>query len=212
MKKSEIALALGICALLFGRGAADDKRPESRHVEPGFTPLFNGKDLSGWHVMNQGRFSVKDGVIFQNRGTGWLRTDREYKDFELRLDFRFLNKEADSGIFIRAGLEGSNWPARNYQVQTMDNHTICNVSPKMLAKPRLKKDEAKLKKVMKPTGEWQSYVVTAQGPHLEIRLNGELITVADGLSDQTGYIGLQGEYGMLEFKHIRVKELKPGKE
>src|SRR5262249_16249413 len=146
--KSGVVLALGLLAAFFGQEAAGENKTDKPTVESGFTALFNGKDLDGWHIMNKGQFSVKDGVIYQNRGTGWLRTDREYKDFELRLDFRFLNKEADSGIFIRAGLEGSNWPARNYQVQTMDNHTICNVSPKTLAKPRVKKDEAKLKKVM----------------------------------------------------------------
>ena len=42
----------------------------------------------------------------------------------------------------------------------------------------------------------------------EIQLNGGLITVADGLTVQPGYIGLQGEGGQLEFKNIRVKELK----
>src|SRR4051794_8349177 len=82
--------------------AADDKPA----LEPGFTSLFNGKDLDGWHVMNDGQFSVKEGVIFLNKGSGWLRFDKEYKDFELRLDLRFLNKGADSGIFIRSGKEG----------------------------------------------------------------------------------------------------------
>jgi hypothetical protein len=177
-------------------------------VEPGFTSLFNGKDLSGWHVMNNGRFSVRDGVILLDRGAGWLRSDKQYKDFELRMDLRFVSKEADSGIFIRAGLEGKNWPDRNYQVQTMDNLTICNISAKILAKPTVKKDVEKLKKVMKPTGEWQTYVIVARGPHAEISLNGERITVAEGLADQLGYIGIQGEGGVLEFKYIRIKELK----
>ncbi|OAI54112.1 hypothetical protein AYO44_15435 [Planctomycetaceae bacterium SCGC AG-212-F19] len=63
---------------------------------------------------------------------------------------------------------------------------------------------------MKPTMEWQSYVITAVGPKLEVKLNGELITTAEGIADQPGYIGLQGEGGLLEFKNIRIKELKSG--
>jgi hypothetical protein len=55
--------------------------------------------------------------------------------------------------------------------------------------------------------EWQSYQITARGPHLEVKVNGELITVADGLADQTGYIGIQGEGGQLEFKGIRIRVL-----
>src|SRR5437899_8586901 len=72
---------------------ADDK-------ETGFTSLFNGKDLTGWHIMGGGQFSVKDGVILLNKGGGWLRSDKEYKDFELRLEFRFVEKNANSGIFL----------------------------------------------------------------------------------------------------------------
>ena len=183
-------------------------RSDDSKTEPGFTSLWNGKDLSGWHIMNDGQFAVKDGVIHLNRGNGWLRTEKQYKDFELRMDFRFVSKGADSGIFVRAGAEGANWPTKNYQVQTMDNLTICNISPKIYPKPAVKKDAEKLKRVMKPTGEWQSYVITLQGTHLEVKLNDELITVAEGMVDESGYIGLQGEGGILEFKNIRIKELK----
>ncbi len=186
--------------------AALDKKDDK--PEPGFMSLSNGKDLEGWHIMNKGQFSVKDGVIFLNRGSGWLRSEKEYKDFELRMDFRFLNKGADSGIFIRASKEGKNWPSKNYQVQTMDNNSICDVFPAGLKLSKKNHDKEKLKKVMKPTGEWQAYVITAKGGHLEVKLNGELITVADGLADQAGYIGFQGEGGQLEFKNIRIKELK----
>src|SRR5438445_10037104 len=160
-------------------GAPADDKPGK--IEPGFTALFNGKDLAGWHVMNNGKFSAKAGVIFLDRGAGWLRSDKQYKDFELRLDVRFLDKGADSGIFIRASLEGKNWPDKNYQVQTMDNYTLANSSPRGLDKPKVKKDDAKLKQVFKPaSGEWVAYAITAKGPHVEVRINGELITVAKG--------------------------------
>jgi hypothetical protein len=184
---------------------ADDKSAK----EPGFTMLFDGKSLDGWHIMNKGKFSVKDGVIFLDRGSGWLRSDKEYKDFELRLDFRFIDRGADSGVFIRAGKDGANWPDKNYQVQTKDDESIADIFPKGYdALKNKKKDKEKLKKVMKKTGEWQSFVITAKGTHLEVKLNGELITTSDGAVDKAGYVGLQGEGGRLEFKNIRVKVLK----
>ena len=46
-----------------------------------------------------------------------------------------------------------------------------------------------------------------QGTHFEVRLNGELINTVEGLTDQAGYLGLQGEGGQLEFKNIRVKDM-----
>jgi hypothetical protein len=176
--------------------------------EEGFVPLFDGKSLDGWHVMNKGKFSVKDGIIFLNKGGGWLRSDKEHKDFELRMEFRFVSKGADSGIFVRASKEGNNWPAKNYQVQTMDNDSIGAVFAAGLPGGKVKRDVAKVKAVRKKTGEWQSYVIRLQGGRIEVKLNGETVTTGDGLADRAGYIGLQGEGGQLEFKNIRIKELK----
>jgi hypothetical protein len=180
--------------------ASDD--PESD-----FTSLFNGKDLTGWHIMGNGRFSVKDGVILLNKGGGWLRSDKQYRDFELRLEFRFVEKNANSGIFLRSNDDAG--PNKAYQVQTMDGDSIGDIYTRDLAKPAVKRDAALLKTAFKPTGEWQSYAITAKRGNLEVRLNGELITVADGLADQPGYIGPQGEGGILEFRKIRIRELEP---
>lgn len=184
---------------------AADERPAE------FVSLFNGKDLSGWHIMNNGQFSVKDGVIFVNKGGGWLRSEKQYRDFELRIEFRFLNKGANSGIFVRSNDDKG--PNKAYQVQTMDGDSICDLYTRALAKPTVKRDVELLKKVMKPTGEWQQYLITANGPHLEVRLNGELITVADGVATEPGFIGPQGEGGLLEFRKIEIRELsaKSGK-
>ncbi|MCI0683648.1 MAG: DUF1080 domain-containing protein [Gemmataceae bacterium] len=177
-------------------------------VEPGFTPLFNGKDLGGWAIENQGKFSVKDGVIFLDRGDGWLRSDQQYQDFELRLEFRFINKGADSGILFRAGREGKNWPAKTYQVQTMDNESIAGLYATALTRPNVKRDVGLMRKLRKGAGEWQSYAITVTGARAEIKLNGALVTVADGLTVRPGYLGLKGQGGQLEFKNLRIRELK----
>jgi len=177
-------------------------------LEEGFASLFNGKDLSGWIIENKGKFSVKDGAIFLDRGAGWLRSEKVYQDFELRLDFRFVSKGADSGIFVRASKEGSNWPAKNYQVQTMDNESIAAVYATALDRVKMKRDADLMRKVRKTGGEWQAYVITVKGDHAEVQLNGALITTADGLTVQPGHIGLQGEGGQLEFKNIRIREFR----
>jgi hypothetical protein len=187
--------------------AADGPKAEKPAPEPGFTPLFNGKDLHGWHVMNKGRFSVRDGVIFLDGGGGWLRSDKEYQDFELRLEFRFLEKGANSGIFFRAVKEGANYPAKTYQVQTMDHPSLGSIYTSALPAPKEKKDEALLKKVMKPAGEWQAYVIRVRGRRVTVQVNGEPINAAEGLADPAGYLGIQGEGGKLEFRHVRIKEL-----
>jgi hypothetical protein len=89
--------AAALLAVALVRGA-DDKSSD------GFTPLFNGRDLSGWKVPegDGGHWRVVDGVIdydagSEAKGDKSLWSDREYGDFVLRLDWRlkeapFLNK------------------------------------------------------------------------------------------------------------------------
>lgn len=195
-------IVFGIWAsLLFAPVWAGEDKPSVS--EEGFTSLFNGKDLSGWHIMNGGRFSVKEGVIFLDKGGGWLRSDKTYRDFELRMDFRFLNKGANSGIFFRAN--DDNGPNKAYQVQTMDGDSIGDIYDRSLAKPKVKRDVELVKKILKPTGEWQKYVITVREGTVEVRLNGEVVTKADGLATEAGYVGMQGEGGQLEFKNVRIK-------
>src|SRR3954447_13391310 len=86
------AVALALPAL------ADDKGPPE-----GFTPLFDGKTLDGWQMVNtKDNFVVRDGLLVMNKGKGWLATDKTYGDFELRLRYRFVTPGADSGVFIRS--------------------------------------------------------------------------------------------------------------
>jgi hypothetical protein len=195
---------------LICRGA-ESAQAEKPAPETGFTWLFNDKNLDGWEIMNKGKFSVKDGAIFVNRGGGWLRSAKQYKDFELRMDFRFLNKGDNSGIFFRATKDGKNYPARNYQVQTMDHPSLGSIYGAGLAKPKEKKNVELLKKIMKPAGQWQTYAIAVKGGRVEVKVNDRLITVADGLSEVAGHIGIQGEGGQLEFKNVRIKELKGGR-
>jgi Domain of Unknown Function (DUF1080) len=58
--------------------------------EDGFKPLFNGKDLTGWHNVNcaAGTFFVKDKMIITTgKPTGYLRTDKQYENFVLEFEW-----------------------------------------------------------------------------------------------------------------------------
>ena len=81
----------------------------------GFTPLFNGRDLAGWHISqvnhhgNSQGWSVKDGVVLATQDRpgngGILLTDRKYRDFEVSLE---INPDwgCDGGLFLRSNEEG----------------------------------------------------------------------------------------------------------
>ena len=83
--------------------------------EPGFTQLFNGKDLTGWVYGKRGNgaenktgkgYQVENGVLFTTKEDGGnLYTEKEYADFVLRFDVK-LTENANNGIGIRAPLTG----------------------------------------------------------------------------------------------------------
>lgn len=169
----------------------------------GFIALFDGQSLDGWKLVNtKDNFFVKDGILVLNKGAGWLASDRTFSDFELRIRYRFVTPGTDSGVFIRAGLEGKNWPAKGYQVQNMDNLTLGRIG-------RIKGEHKVdvLKRVKKPAGEWQDMTIVARGPSVHVSLNGEEIFSSNDLTLLDGHIGLQAEGGILEFQRIDIKPL-----
>jgi hypothetical protein len=172
-------------------------------TDEGFTQLFNGKSLDGWHLENGARFVVEDGVIKHRGGLGWLRSDKEYSDFVLRLEFRFLKAKQDGGVFLRANTDGKNWPTRKYEVQIENTERMAKIFG-----TNHDLDIELTQKVLKPTGEWNEYQVTAKGANIEVRLNGRVVSKSDGAAELTrGYIGLQGENGLQEYRNVRIMEL-----
>src|SRR6185437_14890433 len=78
---------------------------EEPKLSDGFKPLFNGTSLAGWHNVNcaPSTFLVKDGqIVTTGTPTGFLRTDRQYENFELELDWMHVEKTktANSGLFV----------------------------------------------------------------------------------------------------------------
>ncbi len=178
--------------------------------------LFNGKDLDGWVIENDGQFSVRDGMLFVNQGTGWLRSEREFGDFVLAMDFRFLEKEANSGIFVRTAAtskdDENGWPDNGYQIQCMDTITgerpLATMIPYGAPDFVHESDLEALARVYRPTEEWNHYEISCTGEDLEVELNGTLITTAREIKNLSGHVGIQAEHGLLEFRNISIKILK----
>jgi hypothetical protein len=171
--------------------------------EEGFARLFDGKTLDGWHLMNGAKFVAEGGVIKLNGGRGWLRSDKQYSDFILRLEIRFMKPKQDGGIFLRSSIEGKNWPSRNYEVQVENTVRMAKIFG---AEYELNVELAQ--KVLKPVEQWNEYDIKLVGSKIEVRLNGELVTTSDGMDKLTlGYIGLQGESGFHEYRNLRIKDL-----
>ena len=98
MRRSIIPLSV-VALLAFGPTASPEEKPAPR----GFTPLFNGKDLTGWKTNKGGKieaWGAEDGVIFtKGGGGGWLMTEAEYGDFDLRLEFKLPTERAATAVW-----------------------------------------------------------------------------------------------------------------
>lgn len=197
--------------LLFGFGVVASAGHHGKTIK-----VFNGKNLEGWSIQGGGQFSVEEGVLKVNRGTGWLRSDDTFADFVLVMEFRFLEDGANSGIFVRtsgtSNAEEGLWPTSRYQVQCMNNlqggNPLGMLLPHNVPEIQFLYDVEKVKQAYKPTGEWMRYEITVKGETLMTTLNGVLINSVTDISTPSGHIGIQGEHGLLEFRKIEVTPLK----
>jgi hypothetical protein len=202
MRGAVIGAALAVLSVLLVPGqAADDE----------FVSLFDGKTLAGWTAEHTDRFVVREGVIFNDGGTGWLRSTKSYKDFELRLEYRALKKGGDSGLFLRATAESAsqapNWPVKAYQLQVIDDGGNLQIFGHGTPPPRFDRKTNELKAAMKGAGEWNALTLKVAGHHAEVILNGKTVTVSDAITLPDGHIGLQGENAQFEWRNIKLKVL-----
>ena len=178
--------------------------------EPQWISLFDGKTLEGWAPQFTDRFSVRTDVIFCDGGTGWLRCEKPFKNFEFSAEYRSLKGGADTGIFFRASSKSAdkapNWPTECYQLQVSDSDShLMFFGHGATVKFDRKADE--LKSVSKGVGEWQTLKLTVKGSHATAHLNGTLISESDAIRLEGSHIGLQGENGQFEWRELKIREL-----
>jgi len=194
-------------------------------AEPGYTSLFNGKDLSGWKLVGQeGRgYIVEDGLIeCPADGGGNLFTEKEYANFVFRFEFK-LEEGANNGIGIRAPFEG------DAAYQGMEIQILDHDAPRYRGKLHPAQYHGSIYDVvpaktgfLKPTGQWNSEEITAKDRQITVTLNGHAIVDANldsitdpallkkhpGLARASGHVGFLGHGpARVWFRNVRVKEL-----
>jgi hypothetical protein len=193
-------------------------------AEPGFQPLFNGRDLEGWQLV-KGKgpgYVAQDGMLVcPADGGGNLFTVKEYANFVLRLEFR-LREGSNNGIGIRSPLAG------DVAYSGMEIQVIDNDGPTYRGKLKPWQVHGSIYHVfpartgyLRATGEWNEQEIIADGRRITVTLNGTKILDADlgsvrdpellakhpGLSRTSGHIGFLGHGTHVDFRRIRVKEL-----
>jgi hypothetical protein len=181
--------------------------------DPPFAGLFDGKTLKGWEPRSTDRFSVRDGAIVNDGGTGWLRSEKSYRDFEFRAEYRVLRPGSDSGVFFRASAESTDkephWPARCYQLQVIDGEGLGMLFGHGLAPPRFDRKAEALKAAARDPRQWQAIRLKVVGTRAEVALNEVVITTSEAIQVPEGRIGLQGENGHIEWRALKIREIPP---
>jgi len=206
MKKISFALALLIS---LGAGCCCNRGNKQQAKL-----LFNQRDLAGWVVMYGGEWSVEDGVLVGRNGKdwstnpeksgSWLRTEKQYGDFILELDYA-INQGGNSGIFIRSALE-KNPAFTGHEMQITSDSSR---PPTKGSVGSLYDVVAPSKNMSKPAGEWNHVRITTTGRRIQINWNGEQTIDYETDRLTKGYIGLQNHdaKSVVKFRNIRIAGL-----
>ena len=177
-------------------------------------PLFNGKDLTGWHTQPGGEWKVLDGVIVgtsasSERRHGLLVSDRKLTNFILRAKFRV--REGNSGLYFRAEETDTNVAVRGFQAEVDRSSAVGGLYETAMRGWVRKPDPDVIENIV-THGEWVNITVTAIDDDVTVSLNGTTVTelLGDKESLKKGRIALQlhgGQNMHVEFKDIAVLKL-----
>jgi tRNA A-37 threonylcarbamoyl transferase component Bud32 len=193
-------------------------------IVDGLSPLFDGRDLAGWKTYDcpADTFTAENGLIVaKGVAKGWLLTDEEYANFELRLEYR-IGPAGDSGVAVRAAPQATALHA--IEIQLIDDEHYKSSGKSASFRPEMQ--SGSLYDLQSPTmlnnnklGEWNNLRLVVDGHHVLVEINGlrvvdYAISAADlakrpELARASGRIGLQSQSGRVEFRNLLVKRLAP---
>ena len=201
----------------------------------GFRDLFNGQDLSGWVNVNTEKdtWSVKDGLLIcSGHPIGVMRSDKEYENFVLHIEWKHLEPGGNSGVFVWSDAKprpDSRLP-NGVEVQMLEldwvNLNKVNGETPPVAyvhgelfgvggvetvpdNPRGSRSKS-IENRCKPRGEWNVYDVVCVDGVIKLAVNGKFVNGISRSSRTKGYLCLESEGAEIHFRNIRILELPPG--
>jgi hypothetical protein len=212
MRKTILILALAAAALAQQKPVNRAKAPVLPNEQ--WVPLFNGKDLTGWVNVGGEKWTVEDGMIHGvgvTKGYGYLKTEKNYQDFELSLRFK-CESDGNSGVFFHTDFKPGTADVSQglqFEIDRVPNHHTAGIygdGRKWIVWPSPENEY-----VIRPT-DWNEYLLKVVGNHYMARLNGvQMIDFTDPTPKSfDGAIALQlhaGGQGDMRFKDIFIRDL-----
>ncbi|MCW1922066.1 DUF1080 domain-containing protein [Luteolibacter arcticus] len=203
---------------------------------PAFQPLFNGRDLSGWVDVNTSpaTWTVKDDLLIcTGNPIGVMRSEKQYENFILQIEWRHMKEGGNSGVFVWS--EGTPAPGqrlpKGMEVQMLELQWL-RLNPKadgspnhpgyvsgelfgangLQAVPDFPRGERSMSKEMRcnGVGEWNRYEVVCVDGVIKLSINGKFVNGMSQASVRKGYLCLEAEGSEIHFRNIRLLELPGG--
>ena len=203
---------------------------------PGQQPysLFNGKDLTGWHVdvpemdsntAAKNPFIVRNGMLVSmGKPGGHLITDSEYKNYRLKTEYRFAGTPGNCGVLVHASTPRALYKMfpKSIEVQMMHQNAgdfwciVEDVTVPDMEKRRGPKEEwgiteGKGRRIINltdgsenPLGEWNSMTVECVADSIKVWVNGDLVNYGYNVTAQKGNIAVQAEGSEVEFRKLEL--------
>jgi hypothetical protein len=200
--------------------------------EPGYVPLFNGRDLTGWQglvgnpitragmkpeerarkqleadeIMRKG-WSVQKGILIFSGSGDNLCTTKSFGDFEMFVDWK-ISPNGDAGIYLRGSPQVQIWDASRSDTEArvgsggLFNNEVNERNPLRLAD--------------NPVGEWNTFRIRMIGERVTVYLNGQLVvdnTIMENYWDRSlpifpdEQIELQAHGSLLAYRDIYIREI-----
>ena len=201
---------------------------------PKWVDLFNGKDLTGWVDVNTSpeTWSVKDGLLIcKGKPIGVMRSEKQYENFLLHVEWRHMEAGGNSGIFAWSDAKpfGNRLP-KGLEIQMLELdwvklHTrkgkvppIAYVHGELFGAGGLKavpdnprgKRSKSLENRCKGKGQWNVYDVVCVDGVVKLSVNGKFVNGISHVQYKKGYLCLESEGAEIHFRNMKIMELPPG--
>ena len=194
-------LAIG---LLIGTAAFQFSNSASGQGEGGWVTLLDSTKMGDWDEVGKANWAMKDSALTVDKLDGkdlaYLVTKTSYKDFQIKAEF-WADDDVNSGIFIRCDQTKKIDSKICYEVNIFDKRPDPSYGTGAIV------GVAKVDPMPKAGGKWNTYEITAQGPHLVIVLNGQKTADVQDSAHLSGPFALQYGSGVLKFRKVQIRPL-----
>ncbi|MBO3097595.1 3-keto-disaccharide hydrolase [Gelidibacter pelagius] len=199
--------------------------------------LFNGKDLTGWHVdvpdMDNDAYAKSPFIVRDNmlvtlcEPRGHLITDRIYQDYKLEIDYRFPSQPGNGGVLVHTSNPRALYGMFPKSIEVQMEHKnagdfwcivedieVPNMEKRRGPKENWGTTDGKERRVQNlttgsesPLGQWNTMVIECRGDTIKVWVNGDLVNEGFNATTDRGQIALQAEGAEMEFRKIEISHL-----